>query len=203
MNMSIPPPMRSPANPLPRRTQTSLHLAPDLPLDEWRRIGVELANLEKRVPWWLGDWMFHGETNYSAGMSQSYEDAIAATGLDYQTLANYKMVAGRFAFSRRREKLTISHHLEVIALDLDDQEHWLNRAEREKWGHKTLRNELHATASPRERAALALVPLRVDQALVERWREAAAMKGQDVRVWAALELDRAAQRVLEPGSEAA
>jgi hypothetical protein len=203
MNMSIPPPMRSPAQPLPRRTQTALHIAPDLPLDEWRRIGIELANLARRTPWWIGDWMFHGETNYAAGMSQAYEDAIAATGLDYQTLANYKTVAGRFAFSRRRENLSLAHHAEVLALDLDDQEHWLDRAEREKWSVRTLRDELHAGASPRERAALQLIPLRVEQARIDQWRAAAAAVGMVDREWAALELDRAAQRVLMPGSEAA
>lgn len=54
--------------------------------------------------------------------------AIAVTGLDYQTLRNYAVVARRFDLSRRRDSLSCQHHAEVCALSDSEQDRWLDLA---------------------------------------------------------------------------
>jgi hypothetical protein len=62
---------------------------------------------------WLGDWLIFGRYKYGT----RYRQAIGATGLDYQTLRNYAVVARRFEPSRRRSTLRAQHHAEVSALN--------------------------------------------------------------------------------------
>lgn len=184
-----------------RRTPVSLTLADELPIDEWRQIGVELAHLARRTPWWLGDWLFYGETKYGSS-TPAYDEAVAATGLDRDTLMNYKSVAGKFSVSRRRENLTLSHHAEVLRCKtLDEQEYWLATAEREAWSQKTLREQLATGRSVAASEGTTLVPFsfRTDEDRVERWRAAAAAAGlkdakgePDLRTWALNVLDQAA-----------
>jgi hypothetical protein len=51
-----------------------------------------------------------------------YSQALDATEMEYGTLANAKWVSGQFEFSRRRENLSWSHHLEVAKLGPDEQD---------------------------------------------------------------------------------
>src|SRR5438094_731747 len=95
-------------------TVVGLRFTDAVTFEEWEALGPRLAHITKATPWWLGDWLFRGETKFRRVDRGRYETAIAATGLDYQTLANYKSVAGRFPLSRRREKLSFAHH-EVVA----------------------------------------------------------------------------------------
>lgn len=185
-----------------RRTPVSLTLADELPIDEWRQIGVELAHLARRTPWWLGDWLFYGETKYGSS-TPAYDEAVAATGLDRDTLMNYKSVAGKFSVSRRRENLTLSHHADVLRCKtLDEQEYWLTRAEKEAWSQKALREEIAAVqigGAASEGTTLVPFSFRTDEERVERWRHAALLAGlkdakgePDVRTWALNVLDQAA-----------
>ena len=58
---------------------------------------------------------------------------------------NMVYVATRFEAERRRERLSWSHHAELAALEPDDQEQWLTRAEEQRLSVRDLR----ARASPR------------------------------------------------------
>jgi hypothetical protein len=51
------------------------------------------------------------------------------TGYDVQSLMNMAYVAFRFDCSRRREKLSWSHHAELAGLPVEYQEMWLENAE--------------------------------------------------------------------------
>jgi hypothetical protein len=68
--------------------------------------------------------------------------AARITGYDDQTLMNMVYVATRFEVSRRREKLSWSHHAEVAALDREEQEWWLDRAGAGRLTVRGLRDEL-------------------------------------------------------------
>lgn len=125
-------------------TQVSLELRPNIPYEQWEGIYRELSVMEKGVQWWLGDALNYGEKQYG----EIYTQAIETTGLDYGTLANYKYVASRITFSRRREKLSFGHHQNVASLDSEQQALWLEQAENNKWSVMRLREEIEATKQP-------------------------------------------------------
>jgi hypothetical protein len=63
----------------------------------------------------------------------AYAEAAEKTGLAYGTLKNAKHVANAFHLSRRRDKLSWSHHADVAALHESQQEEFLDLAEKEGW----------------------------------------------------------------------
>src|SRR5438067_673741 len=83
-----------------------LDLREDLPLEQWREIGVRLTQLNSTIQWARADWLLYGEHRYG---SKAYAEAEVITGLKTQTLANLKYVAAKFTPSRRRENLSWSH----------------------------------------------------------------------------------------------
>jgi len=54
------------------------------------------------------------------------KEAVSVTCLARQTLMDLKYVSGRFEISRRREKLSLSHHREVAPKPLGEQDDWLD-----------------------------------------------------------------------------
>ena len=75
---------------------------------------------------------------------EKYTRAARITGYDVQTLMNMVYVASRFDISRRRAQLSFSHHAELAALDPDEQDHWLQRAEADRLSVRCLRQELRS-----------------------------------------------------------
>jgi hypothetical protein len=157
---------------------TGLRLKPGMPFEEWAALGAQIARFSSATQWALGDWWFYGEWEYGS----MYEKAMEATGLSYQTLADLKYVASRFEFSRRREKLSLSHHREVAPRDQDEQDRFLDLAEEHGWSREKLRLALAGKLSlsendpdlpPAEPIRISVVPLRdevehvADRALAE------------------------------------
>jgi len=114
---------------------TGLELRPGLSVQEWTTVGTALARVDRAYRWWVGDWLNYGDGEYG----EMYTEALATTGLEYSSLSNCRLVASAIGVSRRRETLSWSHHLEVVSLDLDEQDEWLERAEANKWTVKELR----------------------------------------------------------------
>ena len=129
-----------------------------------------------------------------------YKDAIAATGLDYQTLRNYAVVARRFAPSRRRDNLSFQHHAEVCALSDGDQELWLDIAAMRGWSKRDLRRHIRAAkdadaaTEPSSRSVLRLV---VDADRCHLWRRAAERCDARLQAWIEGTLDEAAAATLD------
>jgi hypothetical protein len=105
---------------------------------QWVGQGRKLGLVGRSVGWWIGDWVHYGNVAYG----ERYVRAARITGLDVQTLMNMVYVASRFAPARRRERLSWSHHAEVAALESDDQERWLDRAEADRLSVRCLREEI-------------------------------------------------------------
>ena len=128
-------------SPAPRKsfkmTEVGLVFDPDSEMEfkEWEELGRELVKLNKGISWLIGDWCNHGEGKYG----ESYTQAMDATGLDYNTLKNYKCIAAKFDTNRRRKSLTFSHHSIVAFMDLKEQNKWLDTAEKENWSVSQLR----------------------------------------------------------------
>ena len=135
---------------LPGRVSTvGLDLPPDLTFEQWSGIGAALRGVNRSLQWWLGDWLRYGERRYGEMYAQAVED----TGKNYQTLANAKWVAERFAdFSLRRENLSWSHHKEVAGRA--DAAELLDLAERADLSVR----DLHAEVSRRKAACAIAAP---------------------------------------------
>jgi len=143
--------------------------------------------------WWIGDWLVFGQREYG----NRYKQAVAATGLDYQTLRNYAWVASRFCASRRRDTLSFGHHAEVAALCEDDQEAWLRRSVVEGWSRNELRRKLRAKRTERpELPSAVAIELAVPPQRRARWEAAASATGSPLGEWMAEALDQAADSVL-------
>ena len=110
----------------------------ELDLRDWLQHGRRLGIVGRGVAWWLGDWLTYGNARYG----ERYARAARTTGYDAQSLMNMVYVASRFEPDRRRATLSWSHHAEVAALARDEQERWLDLAEREQMSVRSLRTEL-------------------------------------------------------------
>lgn len=119
-----------------RVTTVSWSADEDLDLAQWIRAGHRMGLTGRSAGWWLGDWLRYGNTRYG----EKYSRAARITGYDTQTLMNMVYVASRIHPSRRREKLSWSHHAEVAAREPDAQERWLARAECDRLSVRDLRD---------------------------------------------------------------
>lgn len=106
-----------------------------LTYEEWEQLMRGLQTIGRGYQWWIGDGLNFGERAYG----EKYAQAIEPTGLDYQTLANYRWVCDRVEFSLRRENLSFEHHKTVAALEPAEQRLWLDKAESEGWTVRELR----------------------------------------------------------------
>jgi hypothetical protein len=175
-------------------SRTGMRFDPRLPFEEWHRLGRQLSMHANASVWWLGDWLAFGQAKYG----RRYKRAIAITGLDYQTLRNYAVVARRFELSRRRDKLSFQHHAEVSALPDEEQDAWLARAEVRGWTRNELRRQMRATHSGISALAreAELLRLLVEPVRKRRWCEAAARSSCELEVWIVHALDDQANAVL-------
>lgn len=121
-----------------RATRVAWQARPDLTLTEWREMGPRLGVEARASKWWVGDWARFGYRHHG----QSYGEAAQITGYDEQTLYNMAWVANAYDISRRREKVSWSHHEELVKLDEARQDEWLDRLETEPMTIKRLRLEL-------------------------------------------------------------
>jgi hypothetical protein len=161
---------------------------PLMPIDGWKIVGAKIGCYSQATTWWLGDWLLFGRMKYG----RRYKEGIALTGLDYQTLRNYAVVARRFELSRRRDDLSFQHHAEVCALPDELQDLWLDLATANGWSKSELRRRLRAAASEPVPLAPTTLRLVVEAQRDERWREAARRSGCALEVWMTRSLDAAA-----------
>ncbi|MGW5368901.1 LmbU family transcriptional regulator [Streptomyces sp. NPDC004009] len=180
-------------------TNVGLHIPAGLAFEEWERAGRQLSGLLNSSSWWLGDWLVYGKDHYA----DRYERGIRAAGLQYQTLRNYAWVSRRFELYRRRSALSFQHHAELASLPVEEQETWLDRAERMKWSTKQLRNAIRAqrngTPPAAEAADASTRRLAVPDNRLQWWHKAAEQSGTELAEWVMHTLDAEADRVLKEG----
>jgi hypothetical protein len=121
-------------------TKVAWMAPPDLDLKAWIEQGRRIGVMGRSAGWWIGDWLRFGNAKYG----ERYARAVRITGYDSQTLMNMVYVASRFDISRRREKLSWSHHAELAALEPGPQDELLERAEHERLSVRDLREMMRA-----------------------------------------------------------
>ena len=173
-------------------TPVGLQLPARLTFERWHALGRRIGTITNASSWWLGDWAFYGEGSYG----EKYKQAIAVTGLDYQTLRNYAWVAGRFDLSRRRDKLSFGHHAELAALPEHEQDDWLDQAENNRWSRNELRTHLRQKKQPRIPGNVEHLRLNVDTTRAERWKAAAEAEQLALTDWLVATADNAARHAV-------
>ena len=132
-------------------TATSWCAQATMSFADWVEQGRRLGVIGRSAGWWIGDWLHYGNSVYG----ERYVRAARVTGYDTQTLMNMVYVASHIERSRRREKLSWSHHAEVVALEPAEQDRWLDRAEADRLSVRCLREEIRretrAVETARER----------------------------------------------------
>lgn len=120
-------------------TETSWQPTGEMSFEEWCEAGAKLGQITEAVQWWIGDWINYGAVAYG----HKYEDALEATGYEYQSLRNMATIAGQFELSRRRDNLSWSHHDAVAGLESEEeQDRFLDLAVAEKWTREVLRGQV-------------------------------------------------------------
>ncbi|HET6478988.1 MAG TPA: LmbU family transcriptional regulator [Actinoplanes sp.] len=182
-------------------SRIGLRIPQSLTYENWAKAGIQIARIADSSAWCLGDWLVCGKSRYR----NRYQHAIEAAGLDYQTLRNYAWIACRFKLPRRREQLSFQHHAEVAALLDDEQDRWLDEAERQGWSRNQLRQNLKesrgATRNSRRAREAALPRVTAPQNQIQWWRSAAEQDGLDFEKWILVALDSAAQATLGSGPD--
>ncbi len=120
-------------------TPVSLEFTREPTWEEWRAIGVALAEVDRARQWWIGDWWAPGDHVYGERAAQALDSEWS-----FQTFANAGWVANKIQTSRRREVLTFSHHVEVAALEPAEQDQLLDAAEKKGWSSNELRKAVRA-----------------------------------------------------------
>jgi len=105
-------------------TETGIPDIEKLSEKDWTTFGLYLRRVGKSYQWAVGDWLAYGQLRYG----KSYEDAAAILGRSVKTLYNWAYACSNVEFSRRREKLTISHHSLVAPYAPSDQDQILQYA---------------------------------------------------------------------------
>ncbi len=137
-----------PSQAVSERTSVSLHASlaiawvPPAEIDRgaWVAAGRRIGEYGRVSNWWVGDWLQYGTSRWG----EKYVEASRITGFDAKTLRNIAYVASRFDLSRRRDKLTWTHHAEVAALEPAQQEVWLERAVEQRLSATDLRVALRS-----------------------------------------------------------
>jgi hypothetical protein len=119
-----------------------------LDYEDWLRLMGTLTRLEKSVQFAIGDALNYGEGRADYG--EKYTQAIDATGLTYQALANYSWVSQAVPIGNRRGALSWSHHRLVAKLPKDEQVKSLAIAEENDWTLDALKEYIEGKpANPR------------------------------------------------------
>ncbi|MBM7172994.1 LmbU family transcriptional regulator [Streptomyces sp. G44] len=177
-------------------TKVGLQMPTEMAYDEWERSGRQLAGVLDSSSWWLGDWLVYGKDHYT----DRYQRGIRAIGLSYQTLRNYAWVSRRFDLTRRRPALSFQHHAELASMPVEEQDSWLDRAERQQWTTKQLRGALRAARQGEQQPRTPTGPSRrlaVAGDHLQWWHKAAEQLGVDFEQWVTTTLDSAAASALE------
>jgi hypothetical protein len=111
-------------------------------------------------------------------------------------------VARKFVVSRRREKLSFQHHVEVARLPENEQDAWLDQAERGGWSRNQLRRQLrsaqgHAPHGGTAAKSIDLSNVSVSDERRRKWQLAAEQAGLGVIEWVMSVVDRAATDALD------
>jgi hypothetical protein len=125
---------------LPGFTSMGFRPPAKMTLKQWSTAVKALSFYGKAISWAVGDIVSYGEDIFPEEHSQYLEEFL--TSYDHTKVSQCANVARKFPMTERHEKLSFSHHVAVMSLDLPAAHKWLNKAEKEGWGNRELRAAL-------------------------------------------------------------
>jgi N6-adenosine-specific RNA methylase IME4 len=114
-------------------------------LEEWKQLGQSLKQVEGCVQFWIGDWARFGEKKGFTGRytdPKVYDELEEITGLERQTIQQYKSIADKLDTNLRLPELSFNHHREVAKLPPAKQESFLKQASEQKLSVRDLRETI-------------------------------------------------------------
>jgi hypothetical protein len=123
-------------------SRTALVLPPDLAIEDWEAVGINLQHVESSIQFWVGDWWHYGFHRYGERTAVLKAKALCKLRWEFGTLMNWGWVCGKVETSRRREVLSFTHHAVVAKFDAKQQEYWLARAVQMKWSSRKLEGQI-------------------------------------------------------------
>lgn len=127
---------------------TALEFNNDTSFDEWQKQGEHLGTVIKlytnHIRWWLGDWLVFGESRFSDRYSQALDASMYSIG----TLRNCVWVCRHVPPENRFASLSFDHHYEVAKLSPEQQNQWLQEAQKNRWTVRELRRALNGDPEP-------------------------------------------------------
>lgn len=94
--------------------------------EDWLAAGRRLVDGRSEASWAFADWLAAG---HGAWGKEAVEAAAEATGTSRGKIINYVTASKTYPLTRRRVRLTFSHHLEVAFLPDAERERLLDAAE--------------------------------------------------------------------------
>jgi len=98
-------------------TSVGLTVVGALAFDEWIELMSTLVRLETAFQFAIGDALLYGESKFG----EKYSQAMDATGMSYQSLANMVWVARRVPMCNRVVGVSWTHHRVIASIDPTDQ----------------------------------------------------------------------------------
>jgi hypothetical protein len=117
-----------PLPPFIQATPTGLILAKDLTFEEWSAIGSNFGTSLQTAAWCIGDWMVYGdgfEQGNKRVSAEVFQQALASTKLDRQTLSQYGSVCRKIPMAERRNNLSFAHHRLLAPLPSPQRLEWM------------------------------------------------------------------------------
>ncbi len=143
-------------------TPIGLTILSTLGYDEWLDLMKTLVRLETAFQFAIGDALIYGEAQYG----EKYSQAMDATGLSYQSLANMVWVAKHVPIHNRIPDVSWTHHRVIASVEQGDQKAMLEWA-RDK-GMSAVDLQAHISGKqPRKMDRVALPPGVTEKEAVE------------------------------------
>jgi|APGre2960657404_1045060.scaffolds.fasta_scaffold19287_6 hypothetical protein len=118
-----------PLPPFIQATPTGLILAKDLTFEEWSAIGSNFGTSLQTAAWCIGDWMVYGdgfEQGNKRVSAEVFQQALASTNLDRNTLSNYASVCRKIQMAERSINLSFGHHRLLAPLPSPQRLEWMS-----------------------------------------------------------------------------
>jgi hypothetical protein len=159
-----------------------------LPFNEWRDLVRQVLATTDRSLWTLGDLWLYGHEHYG----RDYHSGLRELEGESRLMQVGARVARAYALPRRRQ-LAFELHAVVAAEAPDEQERWLDEAERQGWNREQLS---FAFVESMERVPVAAISVRAVGEVYELCIRAADKRDMDPKEWMMRALERAAREEL-------
>jgi hypothetical protein len=119
---------------------------------EWKTFFTLVSQIKRSLQWMIGDWVTYGRD----ALDWSYDDIAEYTGYKANAIKQYAYVARNVSASIRIDALTFGHHQVLAHLPQSLQSEWLDKAAKNRWSIRVLREAVADTPALPEKDPLGI-----------------------------------------------